>query len=64
MMSSSQISDRRGIRLNLYFQKGHNKSYSNIQFLLNLDKYFESYGKISEILPLLAWALSKYGNIT
>ena len=52
MTSSRQISDPREIKWNLYFQKAHNKSYPNVQFLLILDKYFKSYGNINAIWPL------------
>ena len=52
MTSSIHISDLQGIKWNLYFQKAHNKSYPNIQFLLILDKHCKRYGNISEIWPL------------
>ena len=48
MTSSGQISDLRGIK-NLHFWKVHDKSYSKIQFLSILDKYFKGYGNINAI---------------
>ena len=49
MRSSGQISDLRGIKLNLYFWEANVKSYPKIQFLSILDKYFKSYGNINAI---------------
>ena len=49
MTSSGQISDLRGIKLNLYFWKTPDKSYPKIQILSILDKYFKSYGNINAI---------------
>ena len=49
MTSSGLISDLRGIKLNLYFLKAHDKSYLKIQFLSILDKYFKRYGNLNAI---------------
>ena len=49
MTSSGQISELRGIKLNLYFWKAQDRSYPKIQFLSILDKYLKNYGNINAI---------------